>query len=120
MDMRTKQARVDPNVRTAVEMFLQRIRPLYPVEQAFLFGSRARGTHRSDSDVDLAVLLRGEAQDFFAVKIAMVRLAYDIVLDRGYYIQPMPIWHNEWDNPEAADNPQLIRNIVTEGVPVVS
>jgi predicted nucleotidyltransferase len=30
----------------------------YPVREAILFGSRARGDHRPDSDADIAVILK--------------------------------------------------------------
>jgi predicted nucleotidyltransferase len=35
---------------------------------AIVYGSRARGTHRPDSDADVAVLLRGEHQRFLTAK----------------------------------------------------
>src|SRR5580658_5482363 len=46
-------------VLTATHEFLGRVSARYPVKFAILFGSRARGTHRPDSDVDLGVVLRG-------------------------------------------------------------
>lgn len=44
---------VDPEVRQMV----QRIAELFDPERIILFGSRARGTARPDSDVDLIVVL---------------------------------------------------------------
>ena len=32
----------------------------HPITEVWLYGSRARGTHRSDSDVDLAVMTKGQ------------------------------------------------------------
>ena len=39
--------------------FVHRVSMRHPVKAAMLFGSRARGTHRADSDVDVAILLAG-------------------------------------------------------------
>lgn len=47
---------------------------------AILYGSRARGTHRPDSDADVLVLLRGEHRRFVTTKLELVDLAYDVLL----------------------------------------
>ena len=46
-----------------------------------LFGSQVRGDSHVGSDTDVAVLLRGQAGDFVATKLALDDVAYD-VLDR--------------------------------------
>jgi predicted nucleotidyltransferase len=81
-----------------------------------LFGSRARRTHRPDSDADVAVVLRGRPGKFVATKLAMADLAYDVLLDTGIRIQPLPIWEKEWGHPETYSNPRLLRNIEREGI----
>jgi len=81
-----------------------------------LFGSRARNTHRADSDADVVVLLRGSPGKFIATKFAMDDLAYDVLLDTGIRIQPLPVWESEWNQPETYSNPWLLKNIANEGI----
>ena len=83
---------------------------------AIVFGSRARGTHRPDSDADVAVLLRGEHQRFLPTKLAMADLAFDVLLETGIAISPLPVWIDEWEHPETYSNPALLQTIAREGV----
>jgi predicted nucleotidyltransferase len=83
-----------------------------------VFGSRARGDHRPDSDVDVAVLLEGEHQRFLDTKMQMSDAAYEVLLDTGINISPLPVWLDEWEHPEAYINPALLANIAREGVRV--
>jgi uncharacterized protein len=97
-------------------MFMERIAGQYEMAGAILFGSRARGTHRPDSDADVAVLLRGEHQRFLPTKLAMADVAFDVLLETGIRIQPLPVWEDEWEHPESYSNPRLLANIANEGV----
>ena len=81
-----------------------------------LFGSRARNTHRADSDADVVVLLRGASGKFIATKLVLDELAYDVLLDTGIRIQPLPVWESEWNQPENYSNPWLLKNIANEGI----
>ena len=82
---------------------------------SIVFGSRARGTHRHDSDADVAIILNGEHQRFLTTKLAMADLAFDVLLETGINISPLPIWLDEWEHPENYSNPTLLRNIANEG-----
>ena len=46
----------------------------------------------------------------------MADLAYDVLLETGIRIQPLPIWEEEWEHPEAYSNPHLLPNIAREGI----
>jgi uncharacterized protein len=48
---------LDPDTEKAVRDFLARIPADIRLERAILYGSRARGEHRSDSDADVALIL---------------------------------------------------------------
>jgi uncharacterized protein len=116
--MSTSVATLEPAVVGAVQEFARRLTDRYPVQRVILFGSRARGTERTDSDADVAVLLRGARCRFLDTKLEMVDIAYDVLLDTGIYIQPLPIWENEWERPEIHSNPRLLQNIEREGIPL--
>lgn len=108
--------RIDPDTENAVHRFLELIADRYDMACAILYGSRARGTHRPDSDADVAVLLRGEHQRLLTKKLAMADVAYDVLLETGINISPLPIWLDEWEHPESHSNPALLRNIASEGI----
>lgn len=83
---------------------------------AIVYGSRARGTHRPDSDADVAVLLNGEHLRFLTTKLAMADVAFEVLLDTGINISPLPVWVDEWEKPENYSNPALLRSIAKEGI----
>jgi predicted nucleotidyltransferase len=107
---------IDHETDEAVRSFLALISPRYDMAGAIIYGSRARGTHRPDSDADVAVLLNGEHQRFLTTKLDMADVAFDVLLDTGVCISPLPIWMDEWEHPEIYSNPALLRNIAREGV----
>jgi antitoxin ChpS len=100
----------------ATRAFAERVAKVYPTQKAILFGSRARGTAHEESDADVAVILLGKAGHFVKTKMAMSDIAYDILLDTGIRIQPLPVWEYEWAHPESYSNPHLLRNIAIEGI----
>ena len=109
---------LDQQTEFAARQFLSRIRDQFVVDSAIVYGSRARGTHRPDSDADLAVLLKGEHQRFLKTKLAMADVAFDVMLDTGILVSPLPIWLDEWNAPDDYFNPLLLRNIQREGIPL--
>lgn len=62
-----------------------------------LFGSRARGDHRLDSDADVAVVLSSLDGDALAEKMRLVDLGFDALTDAGLMIQPWPFTRSEWE-----------------------
>ena len=108
--------RIDHDTESAIRRFLALIATRYDVAGAIVYGSRARGTHRPDSDADVAVLLRGEHQRILPTSLAMADVAYDVLLETGLNISPLPVWLDDWEHPENASNPALLRNIANEGV----
>ena len=107
--------RIDDNTKKAVHRFLTLIEDRYDIAGVILYGSRARGTNVPDSDADLAVLLQGEHQHFVTV-MDMAGTAFDVMLETEILISPLPVWLDEWENPENYSNPALLRNIARDGV----
>jgi uncharacterized protein len=111
-------AKADVGTVGAAREFVRRAAARYSVRSAVLFGSRARGTHRSDSDVDIAIVLQGQRGKLIETSIAMADIAFELLLETNVYIQPLPIWEGEWDHPETHSNPRLVENIRREGLPL--
>jgi predicted nucleotidyltransferase len=109
---------IDKETAEAAHAFIARIAGHYALAGAFLFGSRARKSHRPDSDADIAVLLEGAPGKFLTTKLEMADLAYEVLLETGIRIQPLPIWKDEWEHPESYSNPRLLNNIEREGIPL--
>jgi predicted nucleotidyltransferase len=108
--------RIDRDTEEAVRRFLDLIADRYDLAGAIVYGSRARGTHHTDSDADVAVLLRGEHQRVLRTTLAMADVAFDVLLETGVNISPLPVWVDEWEHPETYSNPALLHNIAREGV----
>ena len=108
--------RIDPATAEAVRHFLARIAGRYDVAGAILYGSRSRGTHRPDSDADVAVLLRGGHQRLLAVKLDMADTAFDVLLETDILVSPLPNWIDEWTHPGHHTNPALLRTIERQGI----
>jgi antitoxin ChpS len=113
MQVQTSQS---PAVMSAARDFARRVATAWPLKGAMLFGSQARGNANLGSDTDVAVLLSGKPGDFVATKLALDDVAYDVLLDSGIRIQPLPIWETEWANPKRYSNPRLLENIAREGL----
>ena len=62
-----------------------------------LFGSRARGDHRPDSDADLAVILTEFEGSALNEKMQLVDLGFDALTDDGLMIQPWPFTLAQWE-----------------------
>jgi len=107
---------IDPATDHATHAFLERVAAQFDVAGAILFGSQARGDFSPDSDADVAVLLRGEPGKLLPTKLEMSDIAYDVLLDTGINVSPLPVWLTEWVHPEAYTNPRLLENIAREGV----
>ena len=110
------QAMPDSATTQAVRSFVTQAKGRFPVRSAILFGSRARGHFWPDSDADVALVLTGSHGPFLDTKLELADIAYDVLLETGIRIQPLPVWEEEWEHPETYTNPQLLQNIAREGI----
>lgn len=111
---------VEQDVLNAVRKFTMKLSKRYDIARLVLFGSRARGDHHAESDVNLAIFLNTELSDFVSVKLDMVDDAYDFFLETEYYIQPLPVGNEADTTLLQYLNPLLLRNIRTEGIDLTS
>jgi predicted nucleotidyltransferase len=80
------------------------------IERVVLYGSRARGDAREDSDYDVAVFLYGLTNRRDEVR-RIVPLVVDIIDDTGVVIHAMPYRAGSYE-----DRTSLMREIRIEGV----
>lgn len=114
--MQPVQRHIDPDTERALRRFLALIATRFDVAGAILYGSRARGTQRPDSDADLAVLLKGRPQRALPVTLEMADPAFDLLLETEINIAPLPVWTEQWEHPQTHSNPALLHNIAREGI----
>ncbi|KRE17664.1 hypothetical protein ASE63_00165 [Bosea sp. Root381] len=88
----------DATAAAALEDYAERVRESYGARlvEMHLFGSRARGTARPDSDADVAVVLSAFEGGALSEKMHLVDLGFDALTDAGLMIQPWPFTEREW------------------------
>jgi uncharacterized protein len=106
---------LDQKTERALRDFLGRVPVGLRYERAILYGSRARGDYRTDSDADLALIMSEHADDWQTLS-ALSGLAFDVFLDTGILIQPVPISSENWANPDRFPRPGFLRNVAREGI----
>lgn len=106
---------LDPHTEAAVRNFLARIPADLRVERAILFGSRARGDNRPESDADLALIVP-DRDDVWHLTSVFGGLAFDVLMDTAISIQPVVISLKDWLHPEGFMRPGFLRNIAREGI----
>jgi predicted nucleotidyltransferase len=68
------------------------------LERAVLFGSRARGDFRPDSDYDIAVFIR-DPDAWFDEVVRLADLGTDILMDTGAVISAKPFPAGAYNEP---------------------
>lgn len=112
-------ATLDPLTRQSIDLFLERVRSRYPIAEAWLYGSRARGDARDDSDVDLALVIEGEmTRPASSIGAEMGGDTIEVLNVTGRYVSPLPIALVHWRSPTTHSNPFLLANIRREGIAI--
>ncbi|MGO9427206.1 MAG: nucleotidyltransferase domain-containing protein [Steroidobacteraceae bacterium] len=104
---------LDPDTEAAVRNFLSRIPADLRIERAILYGSRARGEHKPDSDADVALIV-ADRDDVWQILWMLGGIAFDVFMDTDILIQPVVITLNDWLHPERAVRPGFLRNSRTK------
>lgn len=80
------------------------------LDRIILFGSRARGDFRADSDYDVAVFLR-EYQNWFSDSKRLAEITTGILMETGAEINPVTLPADAYDRRTA-----FMREVRREGV----
>jgi len=109
---------IDAETRSAVEVFHARLSRRYGarLRGLVLFGSRARGDHRPDSDADVAVFLEA-VEDPVAAQMDIADDSYAIFLSHDLLIQPW-VFSGSPEHPGRTHGARLLASIQKEGVKV--
>ena len=121
---------IESDTYAALQQFIHRIseHANRAIVDIILYGSRARGDHEAESDVDVAVIVEDDGTDIERmrkIRYELIDHAYETMLalftkDVLLRIQPLPIPKEHWDDPSLFQNPYLIQNIQQEGISVMS
>ena len=84
-----------------------------PTAQAYLYGSRARGTAKKDSDWDILILINQE-KNYLTIEQKFRHNLYDIEIDSGEVISTYVVSKHDWETKYSIT--PLYANIKKEGI----
>lgn len=107
----------DAEVAGGLAEFSRRVRELYAdrLKGVLLFGSRARGDHRPESDADVVVVLSDGDWREYDELMKLSDISFDVLLDHRTNVHPWPLPESAWLEPERYSNPWLVRAMRQDG-----
>ncbi|MCU0426544.1 MAG: nucleotidyltransferase domain-containing protein [Candidatus Kapabacteria bacterium] len=101
------------DIAPALTTFTNAVKTLYGsrLERIVLFGSFARGTAHEGSDVDVAVVLKGDVQEMAEIE-TMLDAITDTILEHCIAISVVPLSEQRF----TSNTVPLVRNIRQEGI----
>ena len=116
---------LDALTQEAVRLFISSLdtESLPPMSRAILYGSRARGDHRDDSDVDIMLVFAGAGPDYdtqvqVCNAMAVAQARANAALPPGVDVASLCKWADEPDEADVRFNPDHYRNVLADGVDV--
>ena len=109
------------DAKRAIDVFLTLLEQsaLPPVAKVLLYGSHARGEQHADSDIDIAVVLRGDAPPRSERRVLRRKLSYlrsDAMLKSLQPLSAMLLWESMLNEPDKALSSAFYHNVLTDGV----
>ncbi len=102
--------------RPVLERFGNRVRARQPEQQieVMLFGSKARGEDRQDSDLDVLVIVQDED---WRLSDQVYDIATDLLLETGVCISPKIISARQYRLLQEEEAP-FVRNVIRDSVTI--
>lgn len=101
---------VEPDL-TLLREFKRRAEAALPgrIERVMLYGSRARGEARPDSDWDVAIFLKGipSSED----RELLADIGFDLMMEHGQHLQTIAI-----DAARTPEGSYFLRNVLRDGL----
>jgi predicted nucleotidyltransferase len=96
---------------TLVREFKHRAEQALPgrIVRVMLYGSRARGDARPDSDWDVAIFVNGEPTS--RDRSVLSDIGHDLMLESGQYLQTIAI-----DSSRTPDRSHFVHNVLKDGL----
>jgi predicted nucleotidyltransferase len=110
----------DVTVDRTVSDYARAIRKAYGsrLKGIYLFGSRARGDHTTESDADIAVVLAdGDWKEWPETK-RLTDIAYDFIVATGADLQAWAVPESAWVNPTTHPDSALITAMRRDARPI--
>ena len=101
--------RIDPELLKSIRAYLAKVAEFYKIDNAFIFGWYAKGTHNEHSDIDLAIVSK-DVKDRIIDMGKMFALTWQINTD----IEPYPINTEDYKNQTTP----FIAEIIKNGIPI--
>jgi len=103
-------AKTDDRMKKIVNHFLEEVQKKYKIENAYLYGSYAKGNSHRWSDIDIAIVSQDFSDDIFQDRLQLMKIAY-AVDDR---IEPKPFKKEYFDH-----NDPLVDEIRKNGIRLI-
>jgi predicted nucleotidyltransferase len=111
-------ASLDDRTRTAASALRRHLERRYGprLRAVYVYGSRARGDHRPDSDLDAAVVL-DRVDDYWSEVDGVFDAAYRAFLDTdGVLVHALPFPEDALRDPDRHVDGHLAKAVIREGV----
>ena len=116
---------LDSLTQEAVRLYFSHfdVASLPPMSRAILYGSRARGDHKDDSDVDIMLVFAGAGPDYdtqaqVCNAMAAAQAQANAALPPGVEVTSFCHWADESDEPDIRFNPDFYRNVLADGLEI--
>jgi len=99
--------------KNVIELIKKLSHSKYPDSEVYLYGSRARGDAKSDSDWDLLILL-DEPNISFELETKIMDDYYELELETGEVIAPLIYSKHDWTTSHTISS--LYQNVERESI----
>ena len=109
---------MSPAERNALDGFAAAVRAHYGAQlrDILVFGSRARGDNKADSDVDVAIILKDGSWEAWREQRLLVDLGTDIFVETGLNIEPWVFAESDWTKGQPVSG--LLKSVLADAKPI--